>query len=559
MENNSSEKIVTRNFSPQYFGILDIDPQKIKEAPRFTEPATLEAMVNLGVISSDLVPAKINEVEGEDPALFEEIRDELERRRLATIEKIIAERNAVINRMHGGNFSVSESTKEMRERKRRERKLKEKKREKSKEELLAEKEKKTMQQPDDNDKNAIADDSNYNEAEKSLEKRLLEITAKYNKPLVSDASLPLSSPGSLSSNQESNDDEQQQNEQEEENDNNNDDKAIENVDSLIINNLNKSMNNKNVDQKENIENEQQQPKQTKGKKKGKRKKKAKTKDGKEPPKKPSKIPMPNYRKKKKRVTQTSYDDVQIDTVRRQDRISLMEFRKRKAHETKEKAEELKRRNALRALARVDAIEQRQNQMRQRQQELIKEKARQRMKKLARLEQQNEETWNRRRAVEQSEMLRQERIYQKIKDKGRKKFEEQQRWRMKNIYGQTPLKKYSSIESKENKQSENNIVMLRKKLISSKLSLASQDSQDTQPTLQNMAPQSILQQPIKQLPPQRLVRRTKVSIYKPKGIAKYTSKEKGLSYHSKELLRLPPSNNKPLVPDKGSKIPYFRPR
>ena len=561
MENNSPEKVVTPNFSPQYYGILDFDPDTAKEAPRFTEPATLEAMVNLGIISSDLVPAKISDFEGQDPVVFNEIKEELEKRRLATIQKIIAERNAVIKRMHGTNFPVQESSKETRENKKKERKIKGRKKKINKEEQQPNKENKENEgQQEITQNNQKQENSNYNDAEMSLEQKLLQITAKYNKPIVSDTSLPPSSLGSLSSNHDSNDElEEQQQEQEQENDNENDDnlnnnndkeQSIEHHDSLIINNLNKSIN------KNEEEQEKKPTKQTKAKKKHRKKKKSKAKNNNEQTLKPSKIPVPNLRRKKKRAPQTIYDDSKMDTNRRQDRISLMEFRKRRAYETKEKAEELKRRNALRALARVDAIEQRQNEMRQRQQELIKEKARQRMRRLAKLEQQNEEKWNRKKADEQNEMLRQERIYQKIKDRGRKKFEEQRRWRMKNIYGQSSLKKFPSFESREsNKPSENHIASLRKKLISSKLSLLSQESQESHET-QNLAPQSILQPIAKPPPPpQRLVKKQKVSIYKPRGIAKNTSKEKGLTYHS----RLPPSNNKPLVPDKGSRIPYFRPR
>ena len=99
-ENTNVNKIMT--FSPpteKPFGILDLQPNSITEPPEFTEQETLEAMRNLHVLPSDLVPTNIETISGFDdnPSMKIQVTLELERRRFKTIENIIQERNRLVN------------------------------------------------------------------------------------------------------------------------------------------------------------------------------------------------------------------------------------------------------------------------------------------------------------------------------------------------------------------------------------------------------------------------------------------------------------------------------
>jgi hypothetical protein len=74
------------------FGILDILPKDIRSPPEFTEPATLGAMLKLGVQPLDLVCPEFLPDRG-----FEDmIAIELERRRIEKIQQIISERSRIL-------------------------------------------------------------------------------------------------------------------------------------------------------------------------------------------------------------------------------------------------------------------------------------------------------------------------------------------------------------------------------------------------------------------------------------------------------------------------------
>jgi hypothetical protein len=91
-----TQKVIIITEPPQpCFGILNIDPKSITAAPTFSEEATLTAMRNLNVFPEDLVPRP--PPEADDVVTRLHVAMELERRRFAIIEKIMAERNRILS------------------------------------------------------------------------------------------------------------------------------------------------------------------------------------------------------------------------------------------------------------------------------------------------------------------------------------------------------------------------------------------------------------------------------------------------------------------------------
>lgn len=79
------------------FGILDIQPNRIQTPPKFTEEATISAMRNLGIQPNDLVPSSGRSFDDSDNSSMKfQIAIEMEKRRFEAIEKIIAERNRIL-------------------------------------------------------------------------------------------------------------------------------------------------------------------------------------------------------------------------------------------------------------------------------------------------------------------------------------------------------------------------------------------------------------------------------------------------------------------------------
>lgn len=82
------------------FGILDIQADSICTPPQFTEETTISAMKNLGISPDDLVliserPDELSSV-SENSGMRVQLNNELEKKRLEAIEKIIEERNRII-------------------------------------------------------------------------------------------------------------------------------------------------------------------------------------------------------------------------------------------------------------------------------------------------------------------------------------------------------------------------------------------------------------------------------------------------------------------------------
>jgi hypothetical protein len=94
----SSSRVQRPNHTAAYHSIVDLNPRDIPSTPRFTEPATLRALENLGVTGSDLVPLSrhaISRIPGTDE-IRGRIVAELDQRRLATIKSVTAERNRLL-------------------------------------------------------------------------------------------------------------------------------------------------------------------------------------------------------------------------------------------------------------------------------------------------------------------------------------------------------------------------------------------------------------------------------------------------------------------------------
>lgn len=89
------DELMLGGFMTQVFGILDLDAEHVGEAPRFTEATTIRAMRNLNISPEDLVSRCI---EGDNGLMAMEMTKQLEKTRLATIKKIIAERNRLMSK-----------------------------------------------------------------------------------------------------------------------------------------------------------------------------------------------------------------------------------------------------------------------------------------------------------------------------------------------------------------------------------------------------------------------------------------------------------------------------
>ena len=383
---------------PSYFGILDVRPDRIKEPPRFTEPATLEAMSNLGILSSELVPKDPTEYAEKDLSIQIQIQIELEKRRLATIERIITERQLILNKKFGT---------------------------KSKSE---EKEKK----------------------EEEVEKK---------------------------------------------------------------------------------------PKKTKKGKKGKKSKAAKTgKTSDAPETKPQKVSgvskLPELKRKKKKKV----DPLQLPTNRRVKKKSVIDMRMERASMAKAKNEEAKVEIALSALKKVEEVEKRQQELRMKQQQLIKEKAQKRLNRLAKKEALAEQNLNKRKEIAKNEMMRQEEQYNKIRERERKKYEKEYKKRMQKIYGGQK----AQVNKKESKSS---LAELRKKIIASKLS-------SVPPTPKQSSASA-------KIPKQDSMKNELLSQKKKKST-------KNTPMHSppttiESIINIPIKKVNPIVPAKGSRIPFLKPK
>lgn len=368
------------------FGILDVRPDKIQSPPKFTEQETLQAMDNLGIIPEDLVPRPENSDYCKDQSLSIQIAIELERKRLATIERIITERMRIINR--------------------------------------------------------------------SQSKTELNINTKIPVP------------------------------------------------------------------------------KKRGKKKGKKKiKKTRSKTVEPCNNKKSKIPSLAPKKRKQSIPVRP----SVRTPRRSKNANNDQFLIRQHHalEFKKKREEQQMKQAMAALARVEEVERRQAEIRRQQQAIIKEKAALRMRRLQRVGAVAEEELHRRNKEARTELARQERAYNRIRDRERRKFEAEQRWRMEKIYKQAPPRPHAQQQQQQHSLSR--FAELRKRLLESKSAL------DT--PLNSAASQ----------PPHASV---------PAGGAKANRAPKdsqppgpiALAGRQRMVAR-----GRALVPDKGSRIPTFKPR
>jgi hypothetical protein len=76
-------------------GIVSLDPYHVTSVPAFTEEATLMAMRNLGFVAEDLVQQDPGGIA--DVALRVQTMIELDRRRLDTFQKILAERSRLLS------------------------------------------------------------------------------------------------------------------------------------------------------------------------------------------------------------------------------------------------------------------------------------------------------------------------------------------------------------------------------------------------------------------------------------------------------------------------------
>ena len=427
------QNIVVPQLEPQaYFGILDVRPDTIKEPPRFTEPATLEAMSNLGILSYDLVPKDPADYEKNDISLQIQVQIELERRRLATFEKIITERQLILNRQMGNQ-------------------------------------KKPENEP------ARKKRRNNRKNIKNLAKTSESLTKTTKRPKAkSDLSFEPR------------------------------EKRQQKLPSLI---RKKKINASAANAKDNDDNL-----------------------------------------------------MKLNTNRRVKTKSVIDLRMQRASITKKRNEEAKVNNALNALKKVEAVEQRKKEMRMKQQALIKEKAQIRMERLAKKEARAEANISKRKEVAKTEMMRQEQQYSKIREREMKKYEKEHQKRMQKVYGQRPN------NNNNNAKSKSSLAELRKKLIASKLSF---ESNPPKQTAQSKPPSKISYAPNN--PPK--------NNYYSKASSKSQSKNSNLNTQRKNIsknisrtqnLQVKPiekatfsfeskSKSKPIVPAKGSHIPCFRPR
>ena len=113
--NTNARKVLVADDKPTTpFGILDFEPHGVTSPPHFTEAATLEAMHKLHVLPEDLVPRGVPEFGSGDLAKRMRFTIEMEKKRYATIEKLISERNKIL----GLEPSVAPSEKKGKPRKR---------------------------------------------------------------------------------------------------------------------------------------------------------------------------------------------------------------------------------------------------------------------------------------------------------------------------------------------------------------------------------------------------------------------------------------------------------
>lgn len=276
----------------------------------------------------------------------------------------------------------------------------------------------------------------------------------------------------------------------------------------------------------------------------------------------SKIPMP--KKRKKFVSKSKSDATKLDTNRRIKDPSLIERRHQNASIAKAKNEESKVNSALNALKKVEAAERNKSKLREQQQAFLKEKAQKRMEKLKKRELRQEEKFENRKAQARKDMQREERNYKRIKQKEMKKFEEEQKWRMQKIYAQP------QNQTKSNKSS---FAELRKKLL----------GKATRPVSPPPAPENAEKPPkpksVSKSPPK--AKESKISSLLPNlqklpqvrsrpspdnspkkssgSHLSVASNESNNSDTSMAEYLMPIKKVRPIVPARGSHIPYFRPR
>ncbi|EAY04493.1 hypothetical protein TVAG_453100 [Trichomonas vaginalis G3] len=288
----------------------------------------------------------------------------------------------------------------------------------------------------------------------------------------------------------------------------------------------------------------------------------------------SKIPQP--KKRKKFVSKTKSEITNLDTNRRIKDPALIERRHKNAALAKARNEESKVNSALNALKKVEAAERNKNLLREQQQALLKERAAKRLERIKAKELRQEEKFENRKAQARKEMQREERTYDKIRRKEMKKFEEEQKWRMAKIYGNPP----------NIKESKSNFQELRKKLLGIKSTRPSSppqekstdssliSSKNNSPVNNNAKPKN------KGVNKSSKQKESKLSILpnlaklpqvKSRPSPDNTPKKASGSNMSRasngsnnsdtsvsEFL-LPVKKVRPIVPARGSHIPYFRPK
>ncbi|OHT10173.1 hypothetical protein TRFO_20644 [Tritrichomonas foetus] len=142
-------------------------------------------------------------------------------------------------------------------------------------------------------------------------------------------------------------------------------------------------------------------------------------------------------------------------VRVQQQVSLVDLKLIEAAALKKQKEDQRMASAEKALERVKEVEKRQEEMKKQKDEQIKIKAAQRMERLrnrqlALQEEKDEETQK-----TKMSLLKEERKVAKIKRRKMKKFEKEQKWREKNIYGTIQIRRQPNYG---NDMSENNSSM-----------------------------------------------------------------------------------------------------
>jgi len=164
--------------------------------------------------------------------------------------------------------------------------------------------------------------------------------------------------------------------------------------------------------------------------------------------------------------------------RRKNRDSIViEERQQRAVMAKKKYEEEQIAIALKALQRVENIKQKQDEMKREQQELIKQKAQQRLQKIHEKEITIERKLIQRKEQIKSEMQYQQKMIQKLHEKERKKYEQEMKWRQEKIYG--------------TKKETNRFAELRKKILFSKIGSPGSSTESSPVKETTMSPSPIL--------------------------------------------------------------------